>query len=282
MNLTFEVCVDSAEAAVAAEEGGAHRVELCSSLLEGGLTPSHGTLRVARERLRIGIMAMVRPRGGDFCYTDPEFAVMREDLLAAKSLGVNGVVFGLLNPEGTIDRDRTGELIALARPLPVTFHRAFDMTRDPFEALETLIGLGVERVLTSGQEPTVLEGLDLIVELVTRAAGRIIVMPGGGITERTVARIAPVCGARELHFASLEPHEGRMLYRNPRVFMGGTLRPPEYARDVTRPASVAAVIAAAGGGAGVSGQRGSSISDRQPPAPSAPVPRPVSSSGRPG
>jgi copper homeostasis protein len=247
MSLIFEVCVDSAEAAVAAQEGGADRVELCSDLLEGGLTPSHGTLAVARQRLRIGIMAMVRPRGGDFCYTDTEFAVMREDLLAAKQLGASGVVFGLLNPDGTVDRPRTAELIALARPLPVTFHRAFDVSRDPFEALDTLIALGIERVLTSGQEPSVLEGLDLIVALVKRAAGRIIVMPGGGITERTAPRIVPVCGASELHFASLEPREGRMAYRNPRVFMGGTLRPPEYAQDVTRPQSVAAVIAAAGG-----------------------------------
>jgi copper homeostasis protein len=247
MSLTFEVCVDSAEAAMAAEAGGAHRVELCSDLLEGGLTPSHGTLRVARERLRIGIMAMVRPRGGDFCYSNTEFAVMREDLLAAKSLGANGVVFGLLHPDGSVDRDRTAELIALARPLPVTFHRAFDVTRDPFEALDALIALGVDRVLTSGQEPSVLEGLDLIAELVRRAAGRIIVMPGGGITERTMARVAASSGAAELHFASLEPREGRMAYRNTRVFMGGTLRPPEYSQDVTRPESVAAIIAAAAG-----------------------------------
>ena len=155
MALIFEVCVDSAEAAVAAQEGGADRVELCSDLLEGGLTPSHGTLAVARQRLRIGIMAMVRPRGGDFCYSDAEFAVMREDLRDAKRLGVNGLVFGLLNPDGTIDRDRTAELIAIARPLPVTFHRAFDVSRDPFEALDTLIDLGVDRVLTSGQEPSV-------------------------------------------------------------------------------------------------------------------------------
>ena len=227
MSLIFEVCVDSAEAAMAAQEGGAHRVELCSDLLEGGLTPSHGTIRVARERLRIAVMAMVRPRGGDFCYTGTEFAVMREDLLAAKAMGVDGVVFGLLNPDGTVDRERTAELIALARPLSVTFHRAFDVTRDPFEALDTLIALGVERVLTSGQEPSVLEGLDLIVELVRRAAGRIIVMPGGGITARNVGRISAACGASELHFASLEPREGRMRYRNPRVFMGGTLRPAE-------------------------------------------------------
>jgi len=242
--LTFEVCVDSAEAAAAAEQGGAHRVELCSDLLEGGLTPTYGTMKVARERLRIKIMAMVRPRGGDFCYSDTEFAVMRADLLALKALGADGIVLGLLNPDGTIDRERTAELIALARPLPVTFHRAFDMTREPFESLDALIALGVERVLTSGQEPSVPEGLELITELVRRAAGRTIIMPGGGITARNVARVVSASGVGELHFASLEPREGRMQYRNPRVFMGGTLRPPEYSQDVTRPESVAAVIGA--------------------------------------
>ena len=247
MDLTFEVCVESAEGAAAAQAGGAHRVELCSDLLEGGLTPSHGTMAVARARLQIGIMAMVRPRGGDFCYSDVEFAVMREDLLALKRLGANGVVFGLLNPDGTIDRERTAELIALARPLPVTFHRAFDVSRDPFEALEALIALGADRVLTSGQEPSVLEGLELVTELVTRAKGRIIVMPGGGITERTMGRIAAASGAKELHFAGIEPRQGRMVYRNLRVFMGGALRPPEYSQDATRPESVAAIIAAAAG-----------------------------------
>jgi copper homeostasis protein len=243
-HVTFEVCVDSAEAALAAQQGGANRVELCSDLLEGGLTPTHGTLKVARERLQIKIMSMVRPRGGDFCYSDVEFAVMREDLLAAKALGADGLVFGLLNPDGTIDRERARALVELARPLPVTFHRAFDMTRDPFEALETLVELGVDRVLTSGQEPSVVEGLDLIAELVRRAAGRIVVMPGGGITDRNVARVVNRAGVEEVHFAVLEPREGRMVYRNPRVFMGGTLRPPEYALDVTQPHSVAAVIGA--------------------------------------
>lgn len=244
-DVTFEVCVDSTEAAIAAQRGGANRVELCSDLLEGGLTPTHGTLKVARERLQIKIMSMVRPRGGDFCYSDVEFAVMREDVLAAKALGADGIVLGLLEPDGTIDRDRTAELVALARPLPVTFHRAFDMTRDPYEALDVLIGLGIERVLTSGQEPSVIEGLALITELVRRAGNRIIVMPGGGITARNVARIVSEAHVKEAHFAALELCEGRMKYRNPRVFMGGTLRPPEYAQEVTRPEAVAAVIGAA-------------------------------------
>ncbi len=243
--IVFEVCVDSVDAAVAAERGGAHRVELCSDLLEGGLTPSHGTLEVARKRLGIKIMSMVRPRGGDFCYSEAEFDVMRHDVAAAKALGADGIVLGLLNPDGTVDRKRTEELVAIARPLPVTFHRAFDMTRDPFEALDTLIELGVDRVLTSGQEPTVLEGIDLIAALVERAAGRIIVMPGGGITERTAPKIVRALKVSEMHFAALEPENGRMQYRNPRVYMGGTLRPPEYTLEVTRPEGVAAIIAAA-------------------------------------
>ncbi len=247
MKPIFEVCVDSAEAAVAAEQGGADRVELCADLLEGGLTPTHGTIEVARERLRIKIMAMVRPRGGDFCYSDVEYEVMRRDLQAAKALGADGVVFGLLRPDGTVDEERTRDLIALARPLPVTFHRAFDMTRDPFEALDTLSGLGVDRILTSGQEPSVVEGLALITELVRRAGDRVVIMPGGGITARNVARVVAEAGVREVHFASLAPREGQMVYRNPRVFMGGTLRPPEYSQDVTRPESVEAVIRAGRG-----------------------------------
>jgi copper homeostasis protein len=242
MSTIVEVCVDSVEGAVAAQDGGADRVELCSDLLEGGLTPSHGTVRVARERLRIGLMVMVRPRGGDFCYSDAEFAVMREDVADAKAAGADGVVFGLLEPDGTVDRRRTAELVALARPLTVTFHRAFDMTRDPFEALDALVALGVDRVLTSGQEPSALEGIELIARLVDRAGGRMVVMPGGGITARTAGRVAAGCAAREVHFASLEPCEGRMVYRNTRVFMGGALRPAEYAREVTRAERVAEVI----------------------------------------
>jgi len=243
--ITFEVCVDSIESAVAAAEGGADRVELCSSLIEGGLTPSYGTLKTARRTVGIGIMAMIRPRGGDFCYSDAEFASMEEDLDAAKEAGANGLVLGLLNPDGTMDRERTRALIQRARPLPVTFHRAFDMTRDPFEALDALIGLGIDRVLTSGQEATVVEGLELIAELVRRASGRIVVMPGGGITDRNVGRVIAHTGVREVHFACSAPADGRMRYRNTRVFMGGTLRPPEYTLEVTRADDVARTISAA-------------------------------------
>lgn len=242
--MIFEACVDSVESAIAAQAGGALRVELCSGLLEGGLTPSGGLLQVAREALDIGIMAMIRPRGGDFLYTDHEFRAMRRDVEAAREAGVEGVVFGLLTSDGTVDATRTDELTQLARPLRVTFHRAFDMTRDPFEALATLVALCVDRILTSGQEATVIEGLDVIAELTRRAGDRIIVMPGGGITARNVARVAAVAGIREIHFGGGEPVESAMVFRNSRVFMGGTFRPPEYAREVQRAERVTELIAA--------------------------------------
>jgi copper homeostasis protein len=243
-NIRFEICVDSLDAALAAQAGGGDRVELCADLLEGGTTPSAGTVQLAIEALRIPVNVIIRPRGGDFCYSAAEFEVMRRDIEMAKAWGANGVVIGILNPDGTIDVERTRALVEAARPLSVTFHRAFDVTCDPFEALETLIGLGVNRVLTSGQEPSVLEGLDCIADLVKRAGDRIIVMPGGGITERNIAKIAAGSGAREFHFAAQGPAEGRMAFRNPRVFMGGELRPPEYTLSVTDPAAVRAVIEA--------------------------------------
>ena len=173
----------------AAKAAGADRVELCADLLEGGITPSRGMIRQARTIAGIGLNVMIRPRGGDFLFDDDEFATMRSDIETAKAEGADGVVIGLLSATGEIDIARTRELIALARPLSVTFHRAFDMTPDPFRALEALIELGVDRVLTSGQEASVLEGLPLIVELIERAGDRIVIMPGGGITARNIDRI---------------------------------------------------------------------------------------------
>ena len=167
--MRVEICVDSAEGACAAERGGADRVELCDNLLEGGTTPSAGCIRVARRRLKIGLQVIIRPRGGDFLYNEVELEVMREDIRIAKDFGANGVVLGCLTASGDIDRIRTEELITLARPLNVTFHRAFDMCRDPKQALEDLISLGADRVLTSGQEASCLEGLELLVELQRQA-----------------------------------------------------------------------------------------------------------------
>lgn len=234
----LEVCVDSAESAIAAQEGGADRVELCDNLMEGGTTPSAGTIELARKHLTIGMNVIIRPRGGDFCYSDLEFEIMKRDIEFARQSGANGVVVGLLNHDGTIDKERSRLLIELARPMSVTFHRAFDMTCDPFEALEDLIAIGVNRVLTSGQENSVLEGLDLITELVQRAGDRIIIMPGGGITERNLKNIVARSRAHEFHVVGTTGVESPMRYRNPRPFMGGELRPPEYSRNVTDPARV--------------------------------------------
>lgn len=242
----LEICIDSVESALAAQAGGADRVELCSALFEGGLTPSAGLLKTVRRRLKIGIAAMIRPRGGDFCYSDDEFEVMRADLAMAKELGADMAVFGLLNPDGSIDTARTAELIALARPLPVTFHRAFDMAADPLAALKTLIDLGVDRVLTSGQERSAAEGLDLIAQLVREAGDRIVVMPGGGVTERNLKKILDQTGAREIHGSASATREGRMSFRNTRVVMGGQLGPPEYAVKVASEPRVRAFRALAG------------------------------------
>jgi copper homeostasis protein len=239
--LFLEICVDSVESAIRAQEGGAQRVELCDNLLEGGTTPSAGTIELARKYLTIALNVIIRPRGGDFFYSDIEYEIMRRDIEIAKQLGADGVVIGLLNPNGTIDKKRTKALIDLARPMSVTFHRAFDMTRDPFAALETLIELGADRILTTGQEATVVEGLELIAELVKRANNRIIIIPGGA-KEHNIARVAKISGAREFHMTAFSTIDSAMRYRNPRPFMGGELRPPEYARDVTDPQRVRNLI----------------------------------------
>ena len=243
--MIYEVCVDSVAGVRAAKAAGADRVELCADLLEGGITPSRGMIRQARAVAGIGLHVMIRPRGGDFLFDSDEFAVMRSDIESAKAEGANGVAIGLLTAVGDVDLERARELLQLARPLSVTFHRAFDMARDPFQTLEALIGLGVDRVLTSGQEATVLEGLPLIAELAHRAKGRIVVMPGGGITSRNVERIVSAAKPNEIHFASLEPAESAMKFRRPHVFMGGELRPPEYGQLATDTASIAAIMAAA-------------------------------------
>ncbi len=245
--LIIEVCVDSVESAIAAQEGGADRVELCDNLMEGGTTPSAGTIEVCRARLRIGLNVIIRPRGGDFCYSAIEFEVMRRDIMRAKTLGVDGLVFGILTPGGHVDIDRTRELVELSRPLSVTFHRAFDMTADPRGALEDLIGLGVDRVLTSGQEASALEGIDLIRDLVQQARDRIVVMPGGGVG-RHIRKIVARAGVREVHVTGTTSVESRMSYRNSRVYMGAPLRSPEFSWRVTDPAAIREMRRRAGEG----------------------------------
>lgn len=241
--MIYEVCVDSIAGVRVAKTVGADRVELCADLWEGGITPSLGMIRRARAVGGIGLHVMVRPRGGDFIFDDDEFSIMRADIETAKGESADGVVIGLLTAEGEIDAERTSELLSLARPLSATFHRAFDMTRDPLQALEALIALGVDRVLTSGQEATALEGLPLLAKLFALAAGRIVVMPGGGVTSRNVGRIIDALKPKEIHFAALQSAPSPMRFRRPHVFMGGELRPPEYDRLETSLDSVRGVIA---------------------------------------
>lgn len=246
MGVLFEICVDSVEGVAAAARAGAHRVELCAALIEGGITPSIGTIEAACRTATIPVNVIIRPRGGDFLHSEQELAVMERDIAAAKQAGAAGIVFGVLTADGAIDVAATRRLLAAARPLPVTFHRAFDMCADPVAALEVLIGLGVERVLTSGQEPTALEGSALIAALVRQAAGRIIVMPGV-VTARTIGRVLAETGATEVHFAALEEQPSPMLHRNTRVQMGGALHPPEYARLATSESTIRSIMAAARG-----------------------------------
>ncbi|MFT6561849.1 MAG: copper homeostasis protein [Limisphaerales bacterium] len=229
----LEICIDSVASAIAAEQGGAARVELCQNLFEGGTTPSVGTVYQTLERVGIKVNAIIRPRGGDFLYSDDEFAVMQHDIITLKEMGVNGVVIGMLNADGTIDVERSSRLIELARPLEVTYHRAFDVTADPFRSLDDIIGLSAERLLTSGQEPSVLEGVELIAELVRRAGDDIIIMPGAGITEKNLPRIMRETGAKEFHVTGSAPVQSTMEFRNERCFMGKALYPPEFSLKVT-------------------------------------------------
>jgi len=236
--MRLEVCVDSVESALRAQEGGAARVELNDNLLMGGTTPSLGTVQVARQHLAIELLVMIRPRGGDFCYSDLELEVMERDIAVMKTAGVDGVVFGLLTPDGQVDLPRMKRLMACAAPLPVTFHRAFDVCADPFRALEELVDLGVRRILTSGQAPTVLEGRVLLRELIARAAGRLTILPGGGITEEVADLVARELEVEEFHVFLPGEEPSPMIHRNPRVFMGGALYPPEYTRSWTDPTRV--------------------------------------------
>lgn len=240
--MQIEICVDSAEGAWAAEQGGAHRVELCANLLEGGTTPSAGTIKLARSRLRIGLVVLIRPRGGDFLFTDAEMETMREDIRVAKQLGADGVAIGCLTADGAIDLERTRELTQLARPMTVTFHRAFDMCADPRRALEDLIQLGLDRVLTSGQEASCLEGQELLAELQRQAKGRITILAGGGITPRNVARIVAATSVTEVHLSARGSVQSGMRFRNARCFMGGTLRPEEFSWKTTDAGTVRGVV----------------------------------------
>ena len=232
--MIIEVCIDSVQSAINAQQGGAARVELCDNLFEGGTTPSAGTVAVTRKQVSIGLQVIIRPRGGDFLYSDLEMEIMKKDIQNVKELGADGVVIGMLTAGGQVDTKRCAELIELARPMNVTFHRAFDMTSNPFQALEDIISLGCERILTSGQQRTAIEGKELISQLHEKAAGRIIIMPGGGLDEYNLDQMT-ACGISECHVSARKLVSSGMQFRNHRVFMGGELRLPEYEIKVADP-----------------------------------------------
>ena len=206
--LVLEISVESVERAVAAERGGAERIELCGALDVGGITPGVELMRAARGAARVPIFAMMRPRGGDFVYSAAEFEEMKRSIDAARAVGMDGVVMGILKSDGTVDVSRTAELVRAAAPLPVTFHREFDQSADLFAGLEDVVATGARRLLTSGGAATAPEAVARIAELVRRAEGRVIVMPGSGITAGNVAEITTATGAAEFH-AGLSSVVGR-------------------------------------------------------------------------
>ncbi len=226
--MLLEIAVYSIEAALAAQQAGADRIELCTAPAEGGLTPSAATLRIARKWLRIPIHAMIRPREGDFCYSPREFEVMLLDIAAASVAGVNGIVTGILSPDGSIDQERMNLVVQAAGKMNVTCHRAFDMARDPEEAMEALIECGVSRILTSGGRQTAVENLPFIANLVEKAGNRITIMPGSGINEENIQEVAEKTGAFEFHLSAKKLLPGRMEFRNELISMGGNAIVPEY------------------------------------------------------
>lgn len=244
----LEICADSVESAVAAQCGGARRVELCSNLLEGGVTPSAGLISTVRRKLAIDLYVMIRPRGGDFCYTPVEFETMEKDVLMAKQLGASGIVFGILQEDGYVDIARSRCLVEMARPLKTTFHRAFDMSRELSKALEDVIATGADRVLTSGGEQKAEDGIRAIADLVKSADQRISLMVGGGITRSNVRRIIEVTGVREIH-ASMRVHvPSPMRHRNEKVSMG-LAKGREYQRAMVLQEEVRRLVKSANDGA---------------------------------
>jgi copper homeostasis protein len=244
MAVTVEICVEGVDGLVAAQEAGADRAELCASLLEGGLTPSLGMVRAALKVATIPFHVIIRPRGGDFLYSELEFQSMLEDVKAMKELGVAGVVIGCLTADGAIDEVRTKALVEAAKPMNVTNHRAFDMTRDAGEAIEALVRCGVDRVLTSGQTDTAEDGVPAMIDTMAAAKGRIRIMACGGLDAQNIGSIYARTRVDDVHFAAPMQVDSGMRYRKLGVTMGGESAEAEFALTVTDPDAVRATIAA--------------------------------------
>lgn len=232
-HVALEVIVNSVESARAAQTGGADRLEVCDNLIEGGTTPSAGMIKRIRAAVDIPIHIMVRPRGGDFCYSDDELGVMKYDIETAHYLKADGVVFGLLNPEGLIDIANTKMLIEQARPLKVTFHRAFDMTVDADRALDQLLELGVDILLTSGLMNKAIDGVENIKRFVEHIGDDMRIMAGSGVNETNAAHIIATTGVRDIHVSCRTQTVSRMTYRNPNIQMGGSYTIDEYSINIS-------------------------------------------------
>jgi copper homeostasis protein len=245
----LEICIETVASALAAEQGGAQRVELCDYLAGGGTTPSAGMIAIVRKSIGIGLHVLIRPRRGDFLYSEAEFEIMKRDLQVCRELGVDGVVIGMLTPDGSVDTARTAELIAHAGPMSITFHRAFDRCADPMKALDDLLSLNVHRLLTSGQQETALQGAALIRKLQERAAGRLIIMPGGGVTPDNVAELVRKTGVTEVHASVRKSVRSGMQFQKDLSPMSSNRNLSEFEQlvaDVEQVKALRSVCAAAG------------------------------------
>ena len=220
MSYILEVCADSVRSAVAAQEGGADRIELCSALVIGGLSPSVSMFRQVKENTDIKVRVLLRPRFGDFCYDDYEFETLREEVAQFCELGADGVVIGILKPDGTLNMEQMEALVKAADGIGITMHRAFDVCRDPYEALEQCISLGIDTILTSGQKSSAWEGRELLAGLVDRAKGRIDILTGAGINPDVIGKLAPYTGVKSFHMSGKKVIDSRMTFRREGVPMG--------------------------------------------------------------
>lgn len=236
--MIIEICVDCIASVEACAEAGADRIELCAALVEGGTTPTAGFLKAARRAFSGRIMMMIRPRGGDFVYSAEEAEIMREDIRQARDGGADGVVFGCLLPDGSVDKALTASLLECSRGMDVTFHRAFDVSQDLPRSLEELVALGIPRVLTSGGRPSVSEGLETIAGLVRQAAGRISILPGGGVRPELIPGIVAATGVTACHLSARQSVESPMVFRRPDIPMGAASVPGEYERKVASTALI--------------------------------------------
>jgi len=231
--MLLEVCVSSVESALAAERGGADRIELCDNIFEGGTTPSLGMVSVIRKRLSIELNVLIRPRGGDFLYNDEEMEIIKTDIIALKNIGVDGFVFGCLTPEGNVDTETCYQLIELCYPLKTTFHRAFDMTKNTKKSLESINNLGFDYLLTSGQKQTAYLGSKLIAQLVKTNKGNCKIMPGSGINEDNIAHIANFTKADAFHVSLRNTIKSKMKFIRNGVTMGKLSEKEEYEQNIT-------------------------------------------------